>query len=187
VRPPGTPSAAGGDPTPDGPDAPRPGGDGRPRLPGRPRVILEDVDVIEERRQRHRRKGLPPELEGSPEDPKLWRRMAAYARPFTLPLLLAVVLSFVAMAAKVAYLFVLKGLLQPFFETQMQVDAAEVLGAGGVGAGGAGVASELEGVVVDGVCVDGGAGEAEDAVDEGGQGGKEAGHGGVIGRGGGVP
>lgn len=98
------------------------------RLPDRPGVILEDVDRLEERRQRHRKKGLPDGLEGTPEDPRLWRRMSSYARPFAPALGVAVLLSFVAMAAKVAYLFVLKGLLQPFFETQMQVDPGEAWG-----------------------------------------------------------
>ncbi|MCB9897415.1 MAG: ABC transporter ATP-binding protein [Planctomycetes bacterium] len=87
-----------------------------------PNVILEDLDAVEERRIRRRRskQPLPPELVGTTEDPAIWKRLFSYGRPYMPHLALAFVLSMVAAGAKLSYLFVIKQLLGPFFESKLQ-------------------------------------------------------------------
>lgn len=99
----------------DQPDTPEPGQD--PDLG--PNVVLEDLDHLEDRRRERRKRGeeLPPELRATVHDPALYRRLFEYVPPFRNKLILALLLSIVAAAAKVGYLFTIKGQLQPLFET----------------------------------------------------------------------
>jgi len=90
-----------------------------PSKPGRPGVILEDIDTLEQRRirQRGRKYGLR-DLFGRPrpDDPQTFRRLSAFARPYTAWLVLALVMSGIAAAASMGFIFTLKHLFEPIFE-----------------------------------------------------------------------
>lgn len=101
------------------PEPPQPG-----RAPRNPSVLLEDVDLVEARRRerRKRKEPLPPDLEGTPEDPKLYRKLAQYALPYRGAMLVALVMSALAATAKVGYFFAFEGLLRPIFRAGAQAD-----------------------------------------------------------------
>jgi ATP-binding cassette, subfamily B, bacterial MsbA len=87
-----------------------------PAKPSRPNVILEDIDAIETRRlkQRGRKYGLRDLFaKPGPEDPRVYRRLSSFARPYYGSLLLAFVLSGIAAAAKLAQAFVLAYMFEP--------------------------------------------------------------------------
>jgi subfamily B ATP-binding cassette protein MsbA len=98
-------------------------GDGQagetPPKAARPGVILEDIDALEQRRIRRRgRKYGLRDLFGrpGPEDPRVYRRLTAFARPYVGALLVALSLSAVAAIAKMGFIFTMKHLLEPIFE-----------------------------------------------------------------------
>src|SRR5258705_13205548 len=73
-----------------------------PRKPARGNVLLEDLDVLEARRMRSRghKYGLRDLLaKPGPDDPRVYRRLSSFARPYYGSLLLAFVLSAFAAAA----------------------------------------------------------------------------------------
>ncbi len=74
-----------------------------------------DLDAMEERmRRRRRRRGLRGLLtRRGPGDPPDWRGLLAFARPYAGAIALAAALAGVAAAAKVAWAFALKLLLEP--------------------------------------------------------------------------
>ena len=87
-----------------------------PRKPARPGVILEDIDVIEARRMsaRGRKYGLKDLLaKPGPDDPRVYRRLSSFARPYYPQLVLAFVLSGIAAVATLAQVFVMKYMLAP--------------------------------------------------------------------------
>ena len=87
-----------------------------PRKPARPGVILEDIDVIEARRMRARgqKYGLRDLLaKPGPDDPRVYRRLSSFARPYYGSLALAFILSAMAAAATIGQVFVMKYMLSP--------------------------------------------------------------------------
>jgi ATP-binding cassette, subfamily B, bacterial MsbA len=97
-----------------------PGGGARPpdppRKPARPGVILEDIDVIEARRMRARghKYGIRDLLaKPGPEDPRVYRRLSSFAKPYSGSLALAFVLSAIAATATITQVFVMKHMLSP--------------------------------------------------------------------------
>ncbi len=90
-----------------------------PGRPLRPGVILEDIDELETRRirRRGRRYGLRDLFtRPRPDDPRVFRRLTSFARPFTGVLIVALALSGVAAMAQMGFIFALKHLLEPIFE-----------------------------------------------------------------------
>jgi subfamily B ATP-binding cassette protein MsbA len=106
------------------------GGAAPPPKPSRPGVILEDIDALEQRRiqKRGRKYGLR-DLFGKPgpEDPRVYRRLTVFARPFAGALLLALFMSGVAAAAKMGFIFTIKRLFQPIFEPRAALGPAAQL------------------------------------------------------------
>jgi subfamily B ATP-binding cassette protein MsbA len=87
-----------------------------PRKPARPGVILEDIDVLEARRHsaRGHKYGLRDLLaQPGPDDPRVYRRLSSFARPYYGSLLLAFLLSAIAAAATLGQVFVMKYMLSP--------------------------------------------------------------------------
>lgn len=99
-------------------DAPRP--DGPPGGPAprarRPNVILEDIDTIEDRRLRQRgRKYSLRDLfaRPGPNDPRVYRRLSSFAKPFYGSLAVAFLLAAVAAVAKLGQAFIFAYMFDP--------------------------------------------------------------------------
>ncbi len=86
-------------------------------------MIVEDVDEIEARRIRNRgRRYSARDLvaRGGPDDPRVYRRLAVYARPFRGSIVTALFMSGFAAAAKLGFVFILKRVLEPILEGHVQ-------------------------------------------------------------------
>jgi subfamily B ATP-binding cassette protein MsbA len=95
------------------PEAPEP--EPAPRT-ARRNVILEDLDALEERRMRRRgRKYGLKDLFGKPgpDDPRVYRRLASFARPYYGVMGVAFLLSGVAATARLAHVFIIRHMFEP--------------------------------------------------------------------------
>jgi subfamily B ATP-binding cassette protein MsbA len=84
--------------------------------PADPQVILEDLDRLESKRRGTKSSKLPPELRGTIRDPKVTRKLVAYATPHLPVMGLALLMSLFSAASKVAFLYVMMGILKPMFD-----------------------------------------------------------------------
>lgn len=105
----------------------------------RPRIEVEDLDVIEKRRSKTRRSSLWRALRGQTDDEtRIYRELAGYARPYWPALVLALVMSNVGAALTVSQIFVITKVLEPIWNmgvvdplaSTLQL-AADVLGTSG--------------------------------------------------------
>src|SRR5262245_51279986 len=84
-----------------------------PRKPARPGVILEDIEA-RRLRQRGRKYALRDLLaKPGPDDPRVYRRLSSFAKPYSGSLVLAFLLSAIAATATLGQVFVMKHMLAP--------------------------------------------------------------------------
>ncbi len=91
-------------------------GSAPPRRSTRPNVILEDLDSIEAQRMRKRGRkyGLRDLFaKAGPDDPRVYRRLSSFARPYYGSLLVSFLLAGVAALATLGQAFVLAALFDP--------------------------------------------------------------------------